>query len=946
MKKLLLAALVSFLYISAFSQGPPFPNYQQQGSPTIRWQQFGAVQATKGLINGVFADTLVANLTSWIDFYPGAQIFTTNDTSIWVRNNNATKWIKNKAGSVNITSFTFTTDSTITICFGDGTCITIPINNFTNIVNNVIQNFTDSSVIKINDSTYLFCNAAGSCDTVHLGNSNTYYFISADTLVTCDTVQIICDVPDSCYQQQLCDTIVLGQPVVAPVYQNLLRRLPFSNNIIEGGSALGDYRGSMVHDTWYYLHGNKLTLEGFTNERPLVTFDQQQWNQFSSSIVSFKDYGTYPPDGRIDSVNKVNLYINYTNPFMDDTTGFMHDRIGYLLIGNSRGSRASYGLDDNNSKQTGIMLHTLDTAYTDAVTIFGNQVSSIYPFFNGFRDSTLLNARIAVFHTDRSSNFLGKVYLTNGRLEPDTALVAAANNLTLGLGNVNIVSGATQINAITTSGWQAGSSPVYLVFSGAPLVKNNTAGGAGTATILLAGRTDFQAAAGDVLAILFDGTNWYETNRTLSGSVVSVSANNGASMSGIIVQLGQTVSAVGNPAILLHHTEIPMGGFTLSLNASATQSANIFQTKNAAAAIRARITSAADFSNTGGQTGGEKFGDGAIVSGANGIAFGNAANAITGIVIGAGVKGGPTSITISNDAIDVSAFVSSIVIGGIATGSNATAIGGSSSAGTTGSSFGSSALSSGSGSLALGANSQATAQNATAINGISAFTGSVAIGGTTTATNQFVLGQPFGTITDMYLGAGVTSTTANLADIILHATGGSGSNIGGAALIFAGGKGTGTGIPGDVASQTSLVGSTGSTLQTLGDRDRIVGKYTTLTESAATSFVRVNIPSNSVAGGEVWVTIEANDATDFQSRTLSFLYTAVNKAGTTTITIETPREVVAISSGTLTVTITAVDSGTGNVDFQANAVSSLTQTALRANCRVNKNMGIGSISAQ
>ncbi|MES2395038.1 MAG: hypothetical protein V4549_03505 [Bacteroidota bacterium] len=90
--------------------------------------------------------------------------------------------------------------------------------------------------------------------------------------------------------------------------------------------------------------------------------------------------------------------------------------------------------------------------------------------------------------------------------------VTAANNLTLGAGNENIVSGNTQINAITTANWTAGSK-VTLIFLGTPTIKHNTAGGAGTAKILLAGSGDIVAAANTVLQLEFDGTQWQEISR-------------------------------------------------------------------------------------------------------------------------------------------------------------------------------------------------------------------------------------------------------------------------------------------------------------------------------------------------------------------------------------------------------------------------------------------------
>jgi len=73
--------------------------------------------------------------------------------------------------------------------------------------------------------------------------------------------------------------------------------------------------------------------------------------------------------------------------------------------------------------------------------------------------------------------------------------VASANDLTLGLdGNIFHITGTTQINAITTANWQAGSE-ITLIFDSTPTVKNNTAGGGGTAVMLLQGGADFSATA-------------------------------------------------------------------------------------------------------------------------------------------------------------------------------------------------------------------------------------------------------------------------------------------------------------------------------------------------------------------------------------------------------------------------------------------------------------------
>ncbi len=117
----------------------------------------------------------------------------------------------------------------------------------------------------------------------------------------------------------------------------------------------------------------------------------------------------------------------------------------------------------------------------------------------------------------------------------------------------------------------------------------------------------------------------------------------------------------------------------------------------------------------------------------------------------------------------------------------------------------------------------------------------------------------------------------------------------------------------------------------------------TLTESAATSTVRIPVAAGAGAGGVYTYTVFATDGTDHQSRSSFIRFSVVNKAGTETcgltnnagtadasITETEDGNAVAISSGTLTYAITCDVTPANAVDIQINAVSSLTQTTLAA----------------
>lgn len=127
-----------------------------------------------------------------------------------------------------------------------------------------------------------------------------------------------------------------------------------------------------------------------------------------------------------------------------------------------------------------------------------------------------------------------------------------------------------------------------------------------------------------------------------------------------------------------------------------------------------------------------------------------------------------------------------------------------------------------------------------------------------------------------------------------------------------------------------------------------IAKEKDLTESTATTFANVALASGKSIGIEMSVTVNANDATDYQALTTNLKIQAVNKAGTVTATIDAVAGTTAASSGTLTATFTVVASG-NSFDIKADATSSLTQTVLQARFAVmsiNSNGTASVITAQ
>lgn len=173
---------------------------------------------------------------------------------------------------------------------------------------------------------------------------------------------------------------------------------------------------------------------------------------------------------------------------------------------------------------------------------------------------------------------------------------------------------------------------------------------------------------------------------------------------------------------------------------------------------------------------------------------------------------------------------------------------------------------------------------------------------------------------------------------VIKAHDGLGTDKAGASLTLSGGKSTGSAIGGARIDETSLTGSTGSSLNSYSTRRYIYAGEKTLTESSATIVLNIALGSSKYLGGRLLATTHADDATDFQAITDEFTFSAVNKAGTVTATIQaTPStSTTAASAGTLATTWTAV-ANAATVDLKNSAVSSLTQTTLKVKWQLELN---------
>lgn len=137
------------------------------------------------------------------------------------------------------------------------------------------------------------------------------------------------------------------------------------------------------------------------------------------------------------------------------------------------------------------------------------------------------------------------------------------------------------------------------------------------------------------------------------------------------------------------------------------------------------------------------------------------------------------------------------------------------------------------------------------------------------------------------------------------------------------------------ATNTRDIGSTSLQLNDSFFSKSIQGSRTkTLVETSATGFVTIAVANSTAIAGRVVYSIRASDATDAQGLTGELFFSAVaTSAGAVTAAISDQHILNPVSTGTLTNTMTNTTAA-NLITLLANATSSLTQTTLRIDYRV------------
>jgi hypothetical protein len=170
---------------------------------------------------------------------------------------------------------------------------------------------------------------------------------------------------------------------------------------------------------------------------------------------------------------------------------------------------------------------------------------------------------------------------------------------------------------------------------------------------------------------------------------------------------------------------------------------------------------------------------------------------------------------------------------------------------------------------------------------------------------------------------------AAVAQTIKAHDGITGTDVAGANLTSAGGRGTGAGQPGDRIISTGTQLATGTTAQTLVTRFHVEGGTRTLTDATATTVFTVTTGNDLSCGGTLFFTVEAADAANQQTTSGEAHFAAADNAagagGEACTAAVTGTNVSAATSGTLTVTADAT-TGTDLCNIRLTATGSLTET--------------------
>ena len=518
--------------------------------------------------------------------------------------------------------------------------------------------------------------------------------------------------------------------------------------------------------------------------------------------------------------------------------------------------------------------------------------------FSGTSSGTNTGDQTIALTGDVTGTGTGSFAATIGALKVTNAMLAgsiAASKLvgtdiaTLGTVTAGTLSTGAVIGGVTVTLGSDATGDIY--YRNASGVFNRLGIGSAAQVLTVAGGLPSWAAAsggGDALVANPLSQFAATTSAQLAG-VISNETGSGALVFATAPTFGGTITVNGVAVI----TSQAISDIPVAIAAFASQTANLFETRNSSAAVKARITAAGSFSNTVAAAFSEVFGAlaGMNMTGTRNTAVGYAAlqTMVAGydnVAIGQSASNANTSNNNSTTAIGNTAASTAVCSAYTVVGNGA----GASRADITGCCL-----------FGDGANTSATG-----------ITNTIAIGrfASATATAQFIAGSSSYPASDIYFGKGVTNATPTTW--VVNGTGGSGTNISGGSITIAGGRGTGTGLGGSITLQVAAAGVSGSSLNTLVSiitiaSTGLISYPTTVTAGGTTGAQTINKISGTVNFAAAATSLLVTNSL-VSTTSLVFVVVRTNDA-TATIKHVVP------AAGSFTITLNAAATAETSVGF-------------------------------
>ena len=196
------------------------------------------------------------------------------------------------------------------------------------------------------------------------------------------------------------------------------------------------------------------------------------------------------------------------------TVGTTNDGSTDIFVGNDSDDAEVFSIDtDGNMSIAGSYNTSFPIDLGDDAgfqTLFDKDLTSASAA--GFEESLMMaidheNYITLYAENDGSGNLQNESIKTLKRFQYKQGTdIASANDITIGNnGNLFDITGTTQINRISPTGWQAGAG-FKLQFDGVVTIKDAQATGGGYNTILCDNSTDIVTATGTIVEFLYDGT--------------------------------------------------------------------------------------------------------------------------------------------------------------------------------------------------------------------------------------------------------------------------------------------------------------------------------------------------------------------------------------------------------------------------------------------------------